>query len=293
MNRRRLLKLGATASVTAATQGCSALLPEHMTDDWTDATMGKYLAELDGSMARIGKADLSKLFALGAGSAAPKAAPEPPPRRDVLLVKKALRSLTLTGAYRELDVKAKEHPGVKRRVEAGQPELDEAVLGMAAILGDLNEGDRVELQRRLDADPSLAHRIAEQLDEDMKRMDMPPARRMRLRRLAQHITWRLKNQPVSLLLDEYVDKVDKVAKRVGYDEQLKRQIAARAAASALLSWRDPRAVSEETAAALDGSVSEPARQEWKERECTSSGSAGATAMTVSYTHLTLPTIYSV
>lgn len=282
MNRRRLLKLGATASVAAATEGCSAFLPENVTDDMTDAVMGKFLADLDGSVARIGEADMSKLFALGA-----KTGPEPPPRPgDVLLVKKALRSLSLTGAYRELDAKAKEHPGVKERVEAAQPELDEAVLGMAALLGDLNEGDRVELQRRLDADPSLAKRIAEQLDEDMKRMDMPPERRLRLRRLAQHITWRLERQPVSVLLDEYVDKVDKVARRVGYDEQLKRQIAARAAASSLLTWRDPATAAAETAAATE---THPELRAWEERleederlkkGACSSSSDGSVAMTV-------------
>jgi hypothetical protein len=269
MKRRRMLELGIVGGVAAAATGCAAVAPATRTADWQDPELGGFLADLDASMARIGAADVGNLFALGKSA-------DPPGIGEERLVKKALRSLVMTGAYRELSDKAKRHDGVKARVEAVQPELDDAVLGVAALLGDLNEGDRVELQMRLKDDPKLPNRVAEWLDGAMSRMNMPTARRLRLRRLAQHVGWRLEHQPVSVLLEEYVAKVDKVSRRIGYSEELKRQVATRALSSSLLAWQDPATALNQAGA----NQAEPPENAAPTVDCTTGSPRGTTAVTV-------------
>jgi hypothetical protein len=208
-------------------------MPDTLGDSWSEPEMDGFLAQLDATMARIGNSPLTGLFDLGGKREAPK-----PSAADVLLLKKSLRSLALAGAHRELEGSAKAHPAVMRRIEAAAPEMDDAVFGVTELLEGLNAGDRVELQRRLRSDPEIPKRVAEWLDGHAASLNVPLERRMRLRTLAKHTTWRLANQPVGAIMDEYVDKVRKMAGRLGYQEELQRQIATRATTGALLGWQD-------------------------------------------------------
>ncbi|MCA9618683.1 MAG: hypothetical protein KC731_06670 [Myxococcales bacterium] len=242
MDRRELLRMGALAGATVATGGCASLAPDGVAPstggDTVDPGLAGLLAELDASLARVGRSNLEGLFDLSKAARGGDASAQAPRSRpgEELLVKKAIRSLLVTGAHREVDVDQRQHPAVIARLDAMASEMDDAVLGFASLFDGLNAGDRVELQRRLDDEPDLTGRVAEWLDGYMGELQMPSERRLRLRSVAHHVTWRLQNQPVSALLDEYSEKVRKVARRVGYGEELQRQIAARATTASLLGF---------------------------------------------------------
>lgn len=265
MERRRFLQLGAAAgAAVAGGTGCSTMWASAAatTPDLPD--MESFFGKLDAAMAAIaGGTPLGDFAAKRCAANDPAPARDgrdaDPPKRSFapgerLLMQKALRSLTLVGAVHELPEHARQHPGMLARLKAGMPEMDDAVFGMTQLLADLSRTERVELRRRLQREPDLPMRMAEALDAQAKRHQIPLERRLRLRRLASHVAWRLRNQPPDILLDEYVTKVRKVAARNGYDEQLQRQLAARASTAALLSY--PAAIS--GAAPGQGQPAQPA-----------------------------------
>jgi len=243
MERRRFLHLGAAAgAAVAGGSGCGQLLgtPASATADLPD--MDAFFAKLDGAMEAVAKGDpLAALVAprcsVKHGQSSkdrdPGESKQPFSDRDKLLIQKSLRSLLLAGAVHELPEAARHHPGMMARLNAGMGEMDEAVFGMTELLEGLSPGDRVELGRRIQKDPGLPMRVAESLDADASALKVPHQRRLRLRRLASHVSWRLKNQPPESLLDEYTTKVRRLAARNGYDEELQRQLAARAGTAVL------------------------------------------------------------
>lgn len=240
MDRRQFLQLGAaTGAVVATSTGCMSLLGDARSVG-SDADMDRFLGKLDTAMKSI--ADGVPMSELARARRAPCSTSEAdansPPAAygagELRLVQKSLRSLLLVGALHELPEPARHHPGMVARLNHAMPEMDEAVFGMTQLLADLSPGDRVELQRKLQREPDLPMKVAEAIDADASALNVPFERRTRLRNLASHVAWRLRNQPAGLLLDEYVTKVRKAAARSGYDEALQRRLAVQASTRALL-----------------------------------------------------------
>jgi hypothetical protein len=127
------------------------------------------------------------------------------------------------------------------------------------------------LQRCLGDDPELAMRICETLDRPARAAGVPLKRRMQMRSIVAHVNWRMSHQSPSLLIDEYVQKAEKVAARHGQQEELRRHAAAVAFDETL--WR----VDEQLATGATGSATTATPK--PSGQSASSNSAGSGAFT--------------
>jgi len=100
------------------------------------------------------------------------------------------------------------------------------VLGVTEMLDALTPAARVDLQQKLKRRPELGMRLGEELDSEAARAGLSLERRLHLRSMASQLTFRLKNQSASLLIDEYVGKVKKVTARQGSPAEVQRRLAA-------------------------------------------------------------------
>jgi hypothetical protein len=185
--------------------------------------MDAFLSRLDHSMESIASGNPLRSFF-----------PDDPRRPYAPLVKKSLRSLLIAGSFRDLPEEARAHPGMQQRIRDAMPEMDEAVFGMTHVLASFTANERVRIREVLNEDPEFGMRIAESLDGDAVSAGVSAARRLHLRTLSSQISFRLKHQPVTTLIDEYVGKVQKVSARHGYTEEMQRRIAARVVSGSLL-----------------------------------------------------------
>ena len=142
------------------------------------------------------------------------------------LFRKSLRSLFLVASFRDLPERDRLHPGMQSRMWGSLGEMDEAVLGVTEMLDSLTPAARVDLQQKLKRRPELGMRLGEELDTEAARAGLSLERRLHLRSMASQLTFRLKNQSASLLIDEYVGKVKKVTARQGSPAEVQRRLAA-------------------------------------------------------------------
>jgi len=215
-----LAGLSGAAGTGCATTGSAAkgsLDPAAMPD------MDAFLSRLDHSMESIASGSPLRAFFR-----------DDPRRPHEQLVKKSLRSLLIAGSFRDLSEEQRAHPGMQQRMRDAMSEMDEAVFGMTHVLARYSPDERVRIREVLNEDPELGMRIAESLDGDAVSAGVSAARRLHLRTLSSQLTFRLKHQPVTTLIDEYVGKVQKVAARHGYTEELQRRIAAKVVSGSLL-----------------------------------------------------------
>lgn len=246
MERRDFLKAGAVCGAAVAGGGCAAVGAgaAAAADPTPFVDMDAFLAGLDKTMADIakGKPLASLVPSPEKLTSNEPASPFRTPRGEQLF-RKSLRSLYLVASFRDLPEEARLHPGMQARMWRAMGDMDEAVFGTAQMLEELKPSERLELQKRLKDDPDLAMRIGEELDKNATDAGMSPERRLSIRTLASHVTWRLKNQSASVLCDEYVGKVRKVAARKGLTEEAQRKIAAGVMSSASL-WEEQALLAE-------------------------------------------------
>jgi hypothetical protein len=249
MERRDFLKASAVcgAAVASAGGGCAAVGVDTATPAMSPTPFGDmdaFLAGLDKMLGEIAKGKPLKSL-VGSPekltSADPGSAFRTP--RGEQLFRKSLSSLYLVASFHDLPEEQRLHPGMQARMWRAMGDMDEAVFGTAQMLEELKPSERLELQKRLKDDPDLAMRIGEELDNSATEAGMSPERRLSIRALASHISWRLKNQSASVLCDEYVGKVRKVASRRGLTEETQRKIAAGAMSSGAL-WEEQARLAE-------------------------------------------------
>ncbi len=140
----------------------------------------------------------------------------------------AIRTLYFTGAFMELEEHQRLHPGVQARMARMQPEMDEAIGGMANYLEALTPEDHRRIQDELKKDPELSSRIGEQLNQVAKEDGMGFERRFDLRMAVDDVTKRMKAQNPSVLLDPYIQKTRKVQANPGTLEERERAVQVRA-----------------------------------------------------------------
>jgi hypothetical protein len=173
----------------------------------------------------------------------PAAARSPGLRAEVARVdrlsRQALAALTWSGMYRSLPTENQQDPEVEQRLDRMLPALDDAVFGMSATLAATDRSERAALQASLRREPDLPLRIADRLEAPARILDVAPASRAQMRRIIASVGWRLQKQPPSLLFDEYVAKVERVAAAHGQLEQLRRYVTVASTGAAI--WRNPAA----------------------------------------------------
>jgi len=158
--------------------------------------------------------------------------------RQGRLFRQSLRTLYLTGRFLDLSSDLQTSPHVQARVAAAQPEMDEAVLGMTAMLESLGPEDHRRIQDTLKRNPDIGERLAAMLDETAKEDGIPFQRRMSLRTSTLQLAAKMTAQSPALTVDPYVRRVRRIEARPHSPTEHERVLASRVGEEAF--WEHQR-----------------------------------------------------
>ena len=122
---------------------------------------------------------------------------------------------------------------VRARFEELAPALDAQVIGCTALLARMPARERLRLDDALRRRPEAPMQVGEALDAQAAASGVSASGRGKLRRIVSQMSARARAQPLSVQLDECVDKVRRVAAYHGHDVMLAREVAAHAAVGSL------------------------------------------------------------
>lgn len=229
VERRELLKLAAAAAVLVGEPGCAS--PQHPAPSSANisahldpAAADALLAKIDARMAWLDKASLpDDILPL---STLPRAA-EADAARTGALVRKAVRTLYLTGRFLDMPEEMKVHPGVQARLRAMQPEMDDAVLGMTEHLERMTPEDHRRVQAYLKKDDLFAEHLARMLEKTASDDGLSFQRTFGVRSAALDLGQRMSAQSPALVIDPLVRKVRRIEAHPRTDAEQARVLAAR------------------------------------------------------------------
>lgn len=235
IRRREFLEWGALATLSAG--GCAGtkeLLPP--SEPISTAHMDDYLLRLDRSMGAILEADTTLNGLLPPRSQRVAQGGAAVEQADAQF-RRAMRSLLISGSFRDLPERAQLHPGMQQRLWAALPEMNQVVTSNNAYLAGLLPAQKAELDLLLRDQPDLTRRLAEGLDLDAMNLGVPLERRRQLRRLLGQVDFRLRSQSVAAVCDEYVEKMGKMQARAPSLEAMQQQWVARMGEKAFWEYR--------------------------------------------------------
>lgn len=235
MDRRDFLRMGAFAGAAAATG---------TTEPTAEAArppidMDAFLARTDAQLAGIGERH-------GLGTLLPPLRPDASEteraagRRAEELLHKSMRSLLVAGILHDLTDEERAHPKLVARVRAAMPEMDEAVFGMVDLLARLSPADKIDLRDAVDEDPDLPGRVFEALDRESAELGISQRRRLHLRSIGTQIAYRMRHQSPGAVVDESVDRAERLIVHHGGNEVWRERMAAAAANEVFWTMRDFR-----------------------------------------------------
>jgi len=225
VKRREFVKTVA-AGAAASASGCvglglGTLIPG---SEMSMAAMDQFLGRFDSGLEAISEGSMFDEMAAVIGKEHAES------RRDRLdqaeaLGKRAMRTLYVTGMFRDLPEEARLHPGVQERMWGAVPEMEQSIWETTALLENLSEEKRARLKRVLEEKPDTVARIGEALDRRAAAGGIPLKRRLHLRHMMFEVGGRLRHSP-ALAIDEYVGKVRKVESWSGDDAEIRRRLIA-------------------------------------------------------------------
>ncbi len=229
MKRREALKLGAgmAAGMALGTTGCAMPGVRQVGDRLVPEDMDAFLKGWDGSLADVNKST----FVEGYASAYLGKPMTPELRRDLQpsenLFRKMLHTLMLTQSFRDLSEDGQYHPEVQKRMLSHAEDVNASVLEVTATLEKMDAAQRRAVQEVLLEKPDLAMGIAEALDTQAARAGITGRRRVQLRSMMTHASFRLSKVEPGTVIDECVGKV-----RRATDPDRAQLLAAQTAAQA-------------------------------------------------------------
>lgn len=143
------------------------------------------------------------------------------------LSRKLMRTMVITGMFSDLPEEAQKHEGVQAVMWRQLPEMDETMVELHAILGNLTPKQRDQIRTTLTENPELGTQFAAELEKHAKKIEVSPERRVQVGELVRDAAWKMRVQPPSLLIDGYREKVRKVEVRHGATAELQRTLIAR------------------------------------------------------------------
>lgn len=142
------------------------------------------------------------------------------------IVRAALQSVFLTGMHGDLPTQLQMDPRMQERMWKAMPVYDEAHQRASAFLASRTPDDLSLVQAAL-RNAERRDSIMNTLDTQARAHGVSDARRAQMRGMLEHVTWRLANQPPSLVITEYVEKMEKLADSDIESEARQRQLTAR------------------------------------------------------------------
>jgi hypothetical protein len=137
-----------------------------------------------------------------------------------------IAALWITSTFRDLPAKTRRSPEVQQWMLDEGPAVATAVFTLTEFLEDLMPEERAKLGQALRDDPSLAEAFTTGLAEGARDVGVESERPVQARVVADHVLWRMRHQSVDAVIDEYVDRVDRVCKRAGFDRSEWRTLLA-------------------------------------------------------------------
>lgn len=197
MKRRTLLLGGAAVGLGSSAQGASG------GRRFDAARVEAALARIDARMRLLAEADFSSRAPTGETDAELLASRN-------RLGRAAARSIYFTGAFLELEEHERLHPGVQLRLRRLEPEVDEAVDGMATLIESLGPDDHRSLREAFQRDPNLKAKVGDVLQRVAKEDGFGFTRRLDLRLAVDEMVGRLQAQNPALLLDPPAQKARRI-----------------------------------------------------------------------------------
>jgi len=231
MERRNFIKAGVVAggSVGFSAVGCGAMMegmsavPVPTLAELESLDMGGFLQRLDSSLGFI--QSTSTLDSVVSKEAQRTGRSDPRFEHSDELVRKTLRSMLLVGSFGDLPEHGRVHPGMQARLWSSMQEMDDAVFGMNSTLASFTPTERADVGRMMREDATAGVRILDALDEEAVKAGVNEKRRTHMREVGKQACFRLR-QSTSLFIDEYGDKVKKVAAREASVEEFQRRLQA-------------------------------------------------------------------
>lgn len=226
MNRRELLKLGVVAT---SAPGCATVLsaaapvvPESLT---------ALFAKLDAQLLRLDREPLLPSL-LGDTPNRDKAQTAPWFQEGDALARKTLKAFLIAGTFQSLTPEQWQQPIATERLLGSMADLDEATLGMTAMLEGLSQNDRNSLGKSLRDDPALGMRIMGAIDERAGEYGVSLEGRTKLRAASAQAVSRMRQSP-DLIIGEVTGKIRKLEARHGVTEEAHRRLGVSMASLAL------------------------------------------------------------
>lgn len=226
MNRRELLKLGVVAT---SAPGCATVLsaaapvvPESLT---------AIFAKLDAQLLRLDHEPLLPSL-LGDTPNRDKAQTAPWFQQGDALARKTLKAFLIAGTFQSLTPEQWQQPIATERLLGSMADLDEATLGMTAMLEGLSQNDRKSLGKSLRDDPALGMRIMGAIDERAGEYGVSLEGRTKLRAASAEAVSRMRQSP-DLIIGEVTGKIRKLEARHGVTEEAHRRLGVSMASLAL------------------------------------------------------------
>jgi hypothetical protein len=151
--------------------------------------------------------------------------------RDALF-RKMLRSLYFTQTFRDLPEASQRHPEMQDRMWRHIGEVDATVSDVTSMLAQLDDSQRDAARRTLQQRPELAMKVAEVIDEQAALAGVSRKRRVQLRGMMAHTSFRLKNAAPGVVIDEYVQKVQRAQAQSGAQAEFALRFASQAGSEA-------------------------------------------------------------
>jgi hypothetical protein len=220
MDRWEFLKksaLGAAGLTTTGSLGCTPGLPGSRRSLAPHPDMTAYLDQFDVGIARLDEWSIASSFPDFQGDAALLDS----------LGRTSVKTLYSTGMFSDLPIELQVDPRMQDRMWAIQPAMDESIAGITNLLDRQAPEDLARVQAALRERPAFLRQFSELIDAEAARSGLSDARRYQFRTQLAQVGWRLQHQPPSLLLDEYLVKVEKVSASDIESEARQRWLAAR------------------------------------------------------------------
>jgi hypothetical protein len=213
MKRRGFIKTGLVTMVAgASSHPAFAEIIVPMEDNVTQSEMEHFINEMDISMDRIlhsGGKYLNSLL------------PKFPTETEQNFLRSSLRSLLLIGNFGELSIKGQVHPWMQKRMLYSASEVNHSVITSFDILKEMSDEYKEDIKTALIDDPALGDTILETLDFEARAVGVPAARRRQMRVMGKRIVRRMRHSP-EMLIDEYVNKAEKLLLASNSDEALEQ-----------------------------------------------------------------------
>lgn len=226
MNRRDLLKLGVVAT---SAPGCATVLSA-AAPVVPDSLLAVF-SKLDAQLNELERSPVLPNLLDGVPNRE-QAHTAPRFQEGEALARKTLKAFLVANTFQSLTPEQWQHPLASERLSASMADLDEATLGMTAMLEQASQGERKSVAAALRDDPSLGMRIMGAIDQQAGVFGVSLEGRTKLRTASAHAVSRLRQSP-DLLIAEVTGKIRKLEARHGVTEEAQRRLGASMASAAL------------------------------------------------------------